>query len=185
MATSIGNRTTPETANLSKEEKRSLTHGEFWIPEAERSVYQAAMRALNAAGVRYVVSGLYAIYEYTGIYRETKDLDLLLEPETAVRAAAVLKEHGFRTHRKQPHWLGKAFHGEFFDLDDALIVPPPAEPIPIIVGGRSNAAVRRAGRLGDPRRGQAAAAPLHHPSAAVGLMIQLLDGKPLDRHGSQ
>ena len=28
-------------------------------------------------------------------------------------------------------------------------LPPPAEPIPIVVGGRSDAAVRRAGRLGD------------------------------------
>jgi hypothetical protein len=98
----------PRLAELTREELKSLTHGEFWIPEAERSVYQAAMRALNAAGVRYVVSGLYAIYEYTGIYRETKDLDLLLEPESALRAAAVLKEHGFRTHLKQSHWLAKA-----------------------------------------------------------------------------
>ena len=46
---------------------------------------------------------------------------------------------------------GKAvtFHGTFFDLDEAVIAPAPAEPIPIIVGGRSDAAVRRAGRLGD------------------------------------
>jgi alkanesulfonate monooxygenase SsuD/methylene tetrahydromethanopterin reductase-like flavin-dependent oxidoreductase (luciferase family) len=41
------------------------------------------------------------------------------------------------------------FHGEFFDLDDALVLPAPADPIPIVVGGRSDAAVRRAGRLGD------------------------------------
>ncbi len=41
------------------------------------------------------------------------------------------------------------FHGEFFDLDDALVLPAPAEPVPIIVGGRSDAAARRAGRLGD------------------------------------
>jgi alkanesulfonate monooxygenase SsuD/methylene tetrahydromethanopterin reductase-like flavin-dependent oxidoreductase (luciferase family) len=41
------------------------------------------------------------------------------------------------------------FHGEFFDLDDALIVPAPPAPMPIIVGGRSDAAVRRAARLGD------------------------------------
>jgi alkanesulfonate monooxygenase SsuD/methylene tetrahydromethanopterin reductase-like flavin-dependent oxidoreductase (luciferase family) len=41
------------------------------------------------------------------------------------------------------------FHGEFFDLDDAHVLPAPAEPIPIIVGGRSDAALRRAGRLGD------------------------------------
>jgi alkanesulfonate monooxygenase SsuD/methylene tetrahydromethanopterin reductase-like flavin-dependent oxidoreductase (luciferase family) len=42
-----------------------------------------------------------------------------------------------------------SFHGEFFDLDDARVLPAPAEPIPVIVGGRSDAAVRRAGRLGD------------------------------------
>ena len=41
------------------------------------------------------------------------------------------------------------FHGEFFALKDALIVPAPAPPIPLIVGGRSDAAVSRAARLGD------------------------------------
>jgi alkanesulfonate monooxygenase SsuD/methylene tetrahydromethanopterin reductase-like flavin-dependent oxidoreductase (luciferase family) len=40
-------------------------------------------------------------------------------------------------------------HGAFFDFNDAVIAPAPAEPIPIIVGGRSDAAIRRAGRLGD------------------------------------
>jgi alkanesulfonate monooxygenase SsuD/methylene tetrahydromethanopterin reductase-like flavin-dependent oxidoreductase (luciferase family) len=40
-------------------------------------------------------------------------------------------------------------HSEFFDLDAALIVPAPTQPIPIIVGGRSDAAIARAGRLGD------------------------------------
>ena len=39
--------------------------------------------------------------------------------------------------------------GEFFELDAARILPPPPEPIPIIVGGRSDAAVRRAGRYGE------------------------------------
>jgi alkanesulfonate monooxygenase SsuD/methylene tetrahydromethanopterin reductase-like flavin-dependent oxidoreductase (luciferase family) len=41
------------------------------------------------------------------------------------------------------------YHGQFFDLDDAAIAPAPAEPIPLIVGGRSDAAIRRAGRFGD------------------------------------
>jgi len=41
------------------------------------------------------------------------------------------------------------FAGEFFSLDDALILPPPSPRIPLIVGGRSDAAVRRAARLGD------------------------------------
>jgi alkanesulfonate monooxygenase SsuD/methylene tetrahydromethanopterin reductase-like flavin-dependent oxidoreductase (luciferase family) len=41
------------------------------------------------------------------------------------------------------------YHGTFFDVDEAVIAPSPAEPIPIIVGGRSDAAIRRAGRFGD------------------------------------
>ena len=46
---------------------------------------------------------------------------------------------------------GKAvsFHGTFFDLDEAVIAPTPTEPVPLIIGGRSDVAIRRAGRLGD------------------------------------
>jgi alkanesulfonate monooxygenase SsuD/methylene tetrahydromethanopterin reductase-like flavin-dependent oxidoreductase (luciferase family) len=42
-----------------------------------------------------------------------------------------------------------SFRGEFFSLQDALILPPPSPRIPLIVGGRSDAAVSRAARLGD------------------------------------
>jgi alkanesulfonate monooxygenase SsuD/methylene tetrahydromethanopterin reductase-like flavin-dependent oxidoreductase (luciferase family) len=41
------------------------------------------------------------------------------------------------------------FDGEFFALDDAMIVPAPSPSVPLIVGGRSDAAVSRAARLGD------------------------------------
>ena len=41
------------------------------------------------------------------------------------------------------------FHGKFFDLDEAVIAPAPAVAIPIIIGGRSDVAIRRVGRLGD------------------------------------
>src|SRR6185295_11694668 len=34
------------------------------------------------------------------------------------------------------------FRGEFFNLDRALIRPAPTPPIPIVVGGRSDAAAR-------------------------------------------
>lgn len=40
-------------------------------------------------------------------------------------------------------------HGEFFDLTDAVVLPAPSTPIPVVIGGRSDAAVSRAARLGD------------------------------------
>ena len=107
----------PEMTELTREEQKSLTHGEFWIPEDERLVYREALRALNASGIPYVVSGLYAIYEYTGIYRKTKDLDLFLEPGDIIRAGRVLKDAGFAVHLEQSHWIAKALRdGKQVDL---------------------------------------------------------------------
>jgi alkanesulfonate monooxygenase SsuD/methylene tetrahydromethanopterin reductase-like flavin-dependent oxidoreductase (luciferase family) len=67
------------------------------------------------------------------------------------------------------------FHGQFFDLDEAIITPP-AGDIAITVGGRSDAAIRRAGRSGDgwlgiwnsPRRFAAAVEMAAAEAARVG-----------------
>ena len=99
---------------LTPEERKSLTHGDFWIPDAERAVYRRALEALNAADVKYVVAGAYAIYEHTGIYRKTKDLDLFFEPASVVPAARALREAGFVTRLEDEHWLAKATHGDYF-----------------------------------------------------------------------
>jgi hypothetical protein len=104
----------PRDTSLSREEQKSLTHGDFWIPEEEREKYKRALGALNRGGIPYVVTGAYAIYEYTGIYRETKDLDIFVEPEGVVEAMQVLRAEGFRTRLEQAHWLAKAKLGEHF-----------------------------------------------------------------------
>jgi alkanesulfonate monooxygenase SsuD/methylene tetrahydromethanopterin reductase-like flavin-dependent oxidoreductase (luciferase family) len=41
------------------------------------------------------------------------------------------------------------FDGEFFSLQDTLVLPAPSLRIPLVVGGRSDTAVRRAAKLGD------------------------------------
>lgn len=99
---------------LSRQEEKSVTHSDFWIPEEERESYKRALTALNAAGVPYVAAGAYAIYAHTGIYRETKDLDLFTEPRHVVEAMRALKSAGFRARLEQPHWLSKALDGELF-----------------------------------------------------------------------
>ena len=102
---------------LSPEERKSLTHGDFWIPEEEREVYRRALQALNAASVPYVVAGAYAIYEHTGIYRQTKDLDLFVQPSAVIPAARALHDAGFVMRLEDLHWLAKGFVGDkFVDL---------------------------------------------------------------------
>ncbi len=41
------------------------------------------------------------------------------------------------------------FHGEHFDMESVKICPVPTEPIPILIGGHSEAALKRAARMGD------------------------------------
>jgi alkanesulfonate monooxygenase SsuD/methylene tetrahydromethanopterin reductase-like flavin-dependent oxidoreductase (luciferase family) len=42
-----------------------------------------------------------------------------------------------------------AYHGAIFDLPPVKIAPVPTEPVPILIGGHSDAALRRAARAGD------------------------------------
>jgi probable F420-dependent oxidoreductase len=44
---------------------------------------------------------------------------------------------------------GVTFQGKHFTLEKVTVYPKPFRPVPIFVGGRSEAALRRAGRLGD------------------------------------
>lgn len=104
----------PRMRNLSKEERKSVTHSEFWIPEDEREIYKRCLHVLNAEGIPYVVAGAYAIYEHTGIYRQTKDLDLFCEPKHVVPAMRALSRNGFVTRLEQSHWLAKALDDPYF-----------------------------------------------------------------------
>ena len=107
---------TPGITHLNEDERNSLTRGQFWIPDLEREVYREALETLNRADVPYVVSGMYAIYAYTGICRETKDLDLLMEPSAVVPAAEALEAAGFEVRLVDEHWLAKALKGAQIDL---------------------------------------------------------------------
>ena len=40
-------------------------------------------------------------------------------------------------------------HGEIYDVPAIKVAPVPSEPVPVLVGGHSDAALRRAARLGD------------------------------------
>ncbi len=74
----------------------------------------AALRALDASPVPFVVGGAYAFHQYTGIYRDTKDLDLFVRPRDVEPAFRVLEQAGFRTEFTDPVWIGKAFRDPWY-----------------------------------------------------------------------
>lgn len=107
-------RATGATDRMNAEERRSLTSSEFRLRPREREVYSRALEALREQGPPFVVSGLYALHQHTGIYRETKDLDVMIRPSEVEHAARALKAAGFRMVLHASHWLAKAKDGEHF-----------------------------------------------------------------------
>lgn len=81
---------------------------------AGREFYHRVLAALTDAGIPFLIGGAYALERYTGIWRDTKDLDLFLYPMDCERALDALARIGCHTELTFPHWLGKAYCGEYF-----------------------------------------------------------------------
>jgi predicted nucleotidyltransferase len=74
----------------------------------EAAAFAVALRTLNATGICYVVAGAFAKHAYTGIWRDTKDLDLFLKADDLKTALDALAEAGYQTEIEFEHWLAKA-----------------------------------------------------------------------------
>ena len=72
------------------------------------------LTALNRCSVQYAVTGAFALHQHTGIWYQTKDLDVSLTPEAVPRALECLRKEGYRCEVPDPVWLAKAHHGDFF-----------------------------------------------------------------------
>jgi len=82
--------------------------------QGELDARSDALRALVDARVPHVVAGAYAFFAYTGIYRDTKDLDVFLRAQDLEDAFRALEAQGFRTELSDPGWIAKAWRGEWF-----------------------------------------------------------------------
>ena len=79
-----------------------------------KAFYVDALKHLDEAGVPYLVGGGYAMAYYTGIARNTKDLDIFLRPSDRDRALTTLAAAGYRTEFFYEFWIAKALSGDAF-----------------------------------------------------------------------
>jgi hypothetical protein len=77
-------------------------------------VYGEALDALDRSGIRYMLGGALALNAHTGIWRDTKDLDVFVPKEVEPRVLEVLEEAGFETEVEDPVWIAKAWRRELF-----------------------------------------------------------------------
>ena len=101
-----------------REEKRKLPVSSSTPPEFledKRRFYIEFLEAMNRHNLPYCVSGLFALHEHTGIWRQTKDLDVFVPAEHIDRVLDVLcHQERFETQVIDPVWLAKAWRGDHF-----------------------------------------------------------------------
>src|SRR5215467_11021660 len=80
----------------------------------QETLFREVMHLMMRNKVQCVVSGVFALHEHTGIWRDTKDLDLFMPASEVGKALRLLELDGFETEILDPVWLAKARRGDYF-----------------------------------------------------------------------
>src|SRR5215471_14382626 len=87
------------------------------FPAEQETLFREVIELMERDRVPFAISGAFALHEHTGIWRDTKDLDLFLAAADVPRALKLLEGDGFATEITDPVWLAKARrNGYFVDL---------------------------------------------------------------------
>ncbi len=88
-----------------------------FIAKEEWLVYKTAMEAAREAGVPFLVAGAFALGVYTGRWRSTKDIDLIVMPHHRAAIIQALENAGFEDFYAQtPYdrgWIYRSTRGGY------------------------------------------------------------------------
>ncbi|HZH00853.1 MAG TPA: nucleotidyltransferase [Flavisolibacter sp.] len=76
--------------------------------------YREALDLLFESGSNFMLGGAFAMFHYTGIYRDTKDLDVFCKPSEYAKIMKFFADKGFETQLYDVRWMAKIFKGEYF-----------------------------------------------------------------------
>jgi hypothetical protein len=81
---------------------------------ATANFYRDALALMSKAKIPFVVGGAFALQRYTGLARDTKDIDIFVRPADIEQTLATFELAGYSTDLPYPHWLAKAHCGDHF-----------------------------------------------------------------------
>src|SRR5579885_1890805 len=101
------------------EPRLNLPEWEPPIPDQQWSVYRTVLHELGDAGIPFSIGGGLALNAYTGLWRNTKDLDVYVTPENRAQAIEALTCAGlsdyYDVHPYERHWI---YRGH---IDDVIV----------------------------------------------------------------
>jgi hypothetical protein len=82
--------------------------------EEAKAFYKEALELLHESGAQFMLGGAFAMFHYTDIYRDTKDLDVFCKPTEYSKILKYFAAKGYRTELYDVRWLAKVYKGEYF-----------------------------------------------------------------------
>lgn len=79
-----------------------------------QAFYREALQMLIASGADFMLGGAFAVFRYTGIYRDTKDLDVFCKSEDYPKILKHFEAKGYRVELHDARWIAKIFKGDYF-----------------------------------------------------------------------
>jgi hypothetical protein len=76
--------------------------------------FKEAIEILDGSGANYLIGGAFAVFQHTGIYRNTKDLDVFCKHSEYPKILKAFKAKGFETELTDVRWLAKIRKDEYF-----------------------------------------------------------------------
>lgn len=76
--------------------------------------YVQALALLDESKTPYLLGGAFAFFKYTGIYRDTKDLDVFCKSSEYTKILKFFSGKGYQTEISDARWLAKIFSGEYY-----------------------------------------------------------------------
>ena len=85
--------------------------------EEQIKFYREALELLNEHKLPYLIGGAFAIRQYTGISRNTKDIDVFCKAGDYQDVLKLFVDHGLEVEVTDARWLAKVFKdGYFIDI---------------------------------------------------------------------
>lgn len=71
--------------------------------------YSQALEIVKESGIDFMLGGGFAVSHYTGIHRDTKDLDIFCKPDDSNDLLRLFSKKGYSTELTDVRWLAKIF----------------------------------------------------------------------------
>ena len=85
-----------------------------FFSEEQTQFYVDALKLLEENNMPYLIGGAFALKHYTGIYRNTKDLDLFCKAGDYQKVLQLFKRKGYEVELTDARWIAKVFKGDYF-----------------------------------------------------------------------